>query len=548
MSEKGWPRDGVVTEWYEGALEDAYACRYPNLTAIFLETLSKLPGKEAFIFPAVGERYTYRQLDDAVKKAAASLIDSGVKKGDRVAMFLLGNPEFIISYLALARIGAVSVIINARLAADEVEYQLTDSGAKMIIAEADLWEKVEPLMDKLPGLERAFVSAAKSAGNALPFQSLLERPVPSYIDVEVDESDIISICYTSGTTGKPNGSIITHRNVVANALSAVSVFPRLLPEGYGIAELREMIALPMFHVTGLHTLFNLAMLGATAVVMPFFAANEVIDAMIAEKCNYFIGVTAMFWLLRMQPNYPDLVKAGHILSMFQGGSPMPPELGKLLLDDFPNAQIGNGFGMTETTSIGAGSILPPDLIIEHGASIGWPTPPTLFKAVDDDGNKVPQGKPGELLISGSGICRGYWNLPDKNAESFVVDKDGRRWHHSGDIVVVDEQGLYTIVDRKKDMVLRGGENIYCVEVENIISMHPKVFQVGVLGVPDAVLGEKVKAVIFPMPGQELTEDEVKDFCRGKLAEYKVPDFVVISPDPLPMNPGGKIMKLALRDM
>jgi acyl-CoA synthetase (AMP-forming)/AMP-acid ligase II len=204
--------------------------------------------------------------------------------------------------------------------------------------------------------------------------------------------------------------------------------------------------------------------------------------------------------------------------------------------------------MTETTSIGAGSILPPEEVLTRGSSIGWPTPPTLFKVVDEDMNEVGEGEAGELLISGAGVCRGYWNLPEKTRESFVVDEDGRRWHRSGDVVVKDAEGFFTIVDRKKDMILRGGENVYSVEVENLISMNPKVLQVGVIGVTDQVLGEKIKAVVFPMPGHNISTDEVKEFCRGKIADYKVPDFVVISDVPLPMNPGGKIMKDRLAEI
>ena len=168
--------------------------------------------------------------------------------------------------------------------------------------------------------------------------------------------------------------------------------------------------------------------------------------------------------------------------------------------------------------------------------------------VDESLREVPVGEPGELLISGAGVCRGYWNLPEKTQESFVIDEEGRRWHRSGDVVVLDEEGFYTIVDRKKDMILRGGENVYSVEVENLIIMNPKVLQVAVIGVPDQVLGEKIKAVVFPMPGHTITAEEIVDFCHGRIADYKVPDFVVISDTPLPMNPGGKIMKDRLRDL
>ncbi len=548
---EGWPRDGVIDEWFDGALERAYACRYRNLYSIFLDGLSKYPDKEIFVFPTLGERYTRRRLDEALRKVAASLIeDHGIGKGDRVAMILLNNPEFCVSYLAIAAAGGISVVINARLETEEIAYQLRDSGARLVIVERDLYERVKPLKGHLEGLEGIVVTGNEGVDGNPPFTSLLAREAPGHIGVEVDERDVCSICYTSGTTGKPKGSIITHRNVVANAMAQLSCMPFLIPDRYSMEEIykiKQMISVPLFHVTALHTLFNLCLLGAGAVVLPLFQADQVIESMIEEEVNFFVGVTAMFWLLRMQPNYPRLVEEGKVEVMFQGGSPMPPELGELMLRDFPHAKIGNGFGMTETTSIGAGSLLPPEEVIKRGSSIGWPTPPTLFKVVDENLREVPVGEPGELLISGSGVCRGYWNLPDKTRESFVVDENGRRWHRSGDVVVVDEEAFYTIVDRKKDMILRGGENVYSVEVENLILMNPKVLQAAVVGVPDQVLGEKIKAVVFPMPGHTITPEEVLEFCRGRIADYKVPDYVVISETPLPMNPGGKIMKDRLRE-
>ena len=552
MLRKGWPREGVIDEWFEGALETAYARRYPNLYAIFLEGLARFPDDEIFVFPTLGQRYTRRRLDEAVRKVAASLKDDcGVKKGERVAMILLNNPEFCISYLAIAAVGAISVVINARLETEELAFQLRDSGSRLVIVENSLYERVQPLRGKLDNLEIFVTTGDEGVDGTMPFTGLMARETPSHVCVEVSERDICSICYTSGTTGRPKGSVITHRNVATNAQALLSCMPYLIPEKYtldDIYQIKQMISVPLFHVTALHTLFNLCLLGAGAVVLPVFQADQVIESMVEEQVNFFVGVTAMFWLLRMQPNYHKLVEAGNIEVMFQGGSPMPPELGELMLKDFPDAKIGNGFGMTETTSIGAGSLLPPEEVIRRGSSIGWPTPPTLFKVVDERLQEVPVGEPGELLISGAGVCRGYWNLPDKTSESFVVDAEGRRWHRSGDVVVQDEEGFYTIVDRKKDMILRGGENVYCVEVENLIMMNPKVLQVAVVGVPDQVLGEKIKAVVFPMPGHSITPEEVMEYCRGKIADYKVPDYVVVSDTPLPMNPGGKTVKDRLRDL
>ena len=332
----GWPRDGVIDEWFEGALETVYARRYPNLTAIFAESLRAYGDDEIFIFPARGERYTRRRLDLAVRKAAASLIeDYGIEKGDRVAMVLLNNPEFCISYLAIAAVGAISVVVNARLEAEELCFQLRDSGARALIVEAELYERVRPLRERLEELKTVVVTGNEGINGCPPFTTLLAREAPACIGVEVNERDACSICYTSGTTGRPKGSIITHRNVVANAMAQLSCMPYLLPEGYGvedISQIKQIISVPLYHVTALHTLFNLCLLGAGAVVYPVFQADEVIESMVAEEVNYFVGVTAMFWLLRMQPNYARLVEAGHLELMFQGGSPMPAELGELMHD------------------------------------------------------------------------------------------------------------------------------------------------------------------------------------------------------------------------
>ena len=355
-----------------------------------------------------------------------------------------------------------------------------------------------------------------------------------------------NIIYTSGTTGKPKGCPFTNRNIITNAINGLNCFSKGI--GKRIEDLRQMITVPLFHVTGSHTQMNMALMGATSVVLLEFKAAECIDAMIEEKINFFVGVTAMLLLMRVQPNYPKLVELGLLEGMGQGGSPLPPDLGEAVLEDFPKMRFINVFGLTETTSIAAASFLPPDEIIERGSAVGVPIGPTKYKIVDEQLHEVPEGQPGELVISGAGVCKEYWNAPEKTKEAFFTGEEGRRWLRTGDIAVVDDKGLYNIVGRLKDMIVRGGENVYCVELENLVFMDYRVSQAGVAGVPDEVLGEKIKAVIFPKPEQTVTADEIKDYCRERIAEYKVPDYVVITDRPLPVNPGGKLIKPELKKM
>jgi len=229
---------------------------------------------------------------------------------------------------------------------------------------------------------------------------------------------------------------------------------------------------------------------------------------------------------------------------------MPPELFKQLFEDFPEARVGNGYGFTEGASQGWLMFMAGDWdrLIAKAGSVGGTLGNTMLRIVDTDLTDVPRGETGEILAASPGISPGYWNLPGETAKSFIVDDEGRRWFRTGDLGYIDDDGYTFLVDRAKDMICRGGENVYCVELENLISQHAKVMEVGVVGVADNVLGEKIKAVIYPLPGATLTEEEIKDFCRNRIARYKIPDYVVFTNQMLPKNPGGKLIKQELKSM
>lgn len=550
MGSPCWPGEGIVDEWFEGRLERTYSTRYQNLAGIFLEGLSIDPDGEIFFFPETGERYSRVRFAEEVQRLAFSLgHELGVGRGERVAIILPNGPELCVSYLASAWIGAVSVVMSPRLGGEEIAFQLRDSGAVATIVDRERWERLKDVFRRVGNL-KSVVVVGGGPEEGLSYEGLMARGKTGIPPVPSGEGELCSILYVAGSAGRLRGAMITHRNVSINALCLRDLMPKISPGIGGLEDfprLKAMICLPLYHVTGLHTLLNLCFLGGRAVVMPSFRAESVIDWMIREEVNFFVGVTAMFWLMRGQPSYSLLREKGCLKVIYQGGASMPPELGRVLTEDFPGAVVGNGYGMTETASIAAGSLLPPGKALEKGGSIGLPTPPTLFRVVDDDLRELPPGVPGELLISGAGLCRGYWRTSEGMDRAFITDGDGRCWIKTGDLVVRDEDGYYTVVGRKKDMILRGGENVYSAEVENVLLSNPCILQAAVVGVPDPILGEKIKAVVVPMPGHQVFPEEVRDFCRGKIADYKVPDVVVVSRDPLPMNSWGEVEKDALRE-
>ncbi len=545
-----WPKTGVVTVRYEEEIQDVWACRYGSLTELAKEGVARFGDREMWFFPDFNLRWTFNEFDTVVNNVAYGLYETyGIRKGDRVAVMATNIPEAFVSYLALSQIGAVSVIINARLAAGEAERQFEDAGCKAAIIEGALWERVKAIAGKLPGLEHIFVTGKEGGAGAVSFSELMETKAPREILVDVSERDVCSLIYTSGTTGRPKGTITLHKAVVNNAMNGISLMEGAFAAGDRPEDVKQLIVTPFFHVTTLHTLVNNALMGSTSVVLSTFKADQAIDVMIDERVASLPIVTAMYWLFKLQPRYPELVKAGALKYITQGGSPMAPEMCTQLAEEFPDAKIANGYGFTEGASIGWLLLMAGnwDEILAKPGSVGGPLGNSRMRIVDDQRRDVPRGEPGEILASSPGISPGYWNLPEETREAFFMDGEGRRWFRSGDVGYMDEDGYTFIVDRIKSMICRGGENVYSVELENLLSQHPKVMEAGVVGVPDRVLGEKIKAVIWPIPGEKLTEEEVKDFCKGRIAEYKVPDYVVFTELPLPRNPGGKILKAELKD-
>jgi len=465
-----------------------------SLTAMFEATLARVPDGEALV-ELGGDRVTYRQLWDRAARVAGGLRAAGVHRGDRVGIRLGNGNGWAYAFWGIQMLGAVAVPVNTRFAESEIEYVVTDSGACYV------FEPGEALPDGDPIVER-----------------------------DAGPSDLAAIFYTSGTTGFPKGAMTTHENFMSNCETCKRVI------GFtGEEEVRNLISVPMFHVTGCNSqLLITMMMAGTTVIMPTFEIQAFLHAVEEERINVLTSVPAVFWLAMNQPNFGDF-DVSHVRWATYGGAPTPPDVIARLRTSFPNALLGNGFGLTETSSVS--TFLPDEYCEQRPETVGFTAPVVEVDLAGVD----PATDVGELLIRGQNVVAGYWNKPEQTAETFV---DG--WLHTGDLARVDDDGFVQIVDRMKDMVNRGGENVYCVEVENALIQHPDVFEVAVMGVPDPMMGEKVGAVVVLQPGARVDAQGLRDWAMQQIADFKVPQFVALRDEPLPRNPGGKVLKPVLR--
>jgi acyl-CoA synthetase (AMP-forming)/AMP-acid ligase II len=479
--------DGVLH--YEGLPE--------TVLELLRNAVDAVPDREALV-EVGGRRLTYGELWDRAARIAGGLVSEGVKRGDRVAIRFGNGVDWCLAFTGTLMAGAVVVPINTRFAEPEVEYVLGDAGAKVALGPH------RPLPDAVP-----------------------------YVCEDLHEADTGALWYTSGTTGFPKGAVMTHENFVATAESTKRhrAFGGRAQDG-GI---RGLISVPLFHVTGCNAqLIALWLIEGTAVIMAEFDVQMFLRTIVDERIDSMTTVPAIYWYAMHQENFRDF-DLSHLGWASYGGSPMAPQQVEEMRNAFPNARLGNGFGLTESAA--AATYLPHEWALERAETVGFAAPPVELDLAD-----VEESGAGELLIRGPNVVNGYWNNPHATAAAFV---DG--WLHSGDVATIDDDGFVTVVDRVKDMINRGGENVYSVEVENALAAHPKIYEVAVVGVPDTMMGEKVGAIVVPRPGQTLTPEDVVDFAKGRLADFKIPQFISMRTDPLPRNPGGKVLKRDLRD-
>jgi long-chain acyl-CoA synthetase len=454
-------------------------------------------------------------------------------------------PEWSVGFWAAACAGAIVVPLNAWWTGDELAYGLGDSGTKVFIADFERWERVAPQLDALP-VERVVIAKTQAPARTESLESIAEAGADELPDVAIAPDDDATIFYTSGTTGEPKGALGTHRNICTNLFNLVYAAQS---RGVGAAAASQrgdaprptqLLSVPFFHVTGCHsTLVPTLAFGSKLVLMYRWNAERALELIERERITSFGGVPTMVWQVLESPDFAKR-DTSSVQSIGYGGAPAPPELVKRIKEHFPTVSPGNGYGMTETSSLAVGN--GGEDYLRKPESVGRPSPVNDIMIADEAGNEVATGDLGEVCMRGPNVVEGYWNKPEATAETF---RDG--WLHSGDIGRVDDEGFLFIVDRAKDMVIRGGENVYSVEIEGVLYEHPAVSEAAVIGIPHRVLGEEVAAVVKRVPGAEVSEDELKEHVAQRLAAFKVPVRIWIGDDDLPRNPAGKILKRELRE-
>jgi acyl-CoA synthetase (AMP-forming)/AMP-acid ligase II len=430
---------------------------------------------------------------------AGGLRGLGVERGDRVAIHMPNGIDWVLAFFGAQMLGATVVPVNTRFTAEEVAYVVRDSGAK--------------------------------------FTFTAQTPLPQGEAVSIDDlepEDLAAIFYTSGTTGFPKGAMTSHRNFLTNSENAFRCLSVDRAEGPDISTL---VSVPLFHVTGCNSqLIPVLQFGGRVEILSGPLDFEGFFRAVGEHgVNQLVSVPAIYHAVVRHPAFADL-DVSRVRWISYGGAPIAESLVHRIMEAFPNARVGNGFGLTETSSLT--SFLPHEEAAEHADSVGFAMP------VDDLAIDQPDAETGvgELLVRGPNVVQGYWNKQEATAEAFV---DG--WLHTGDLARIDEDGLLYIVDRKKDMINRGGENVYSIEVENALAGAPGVGEAAAVGVPDEMMGEKVGAVIVAGGGSQLDVAAVIEYCRANLADFKVPQYVAVRKDALPRNPGGKLLKAQLRE-
>lgn len=496
-------------------------------------------------------RLTFGEHNAQARQVAVALDALGVRNGDRVALLTANTIEWVVMFWACAGMGAAAVPLNAWWKAEELDFALRDSAAKVLICDAKRWAIVRDIVETIPTLEHVFVLGLDAPdGMARPGLELLEPEDPgTLLDVPVDEDDILAILYTSGTTGKPKGATITHRQALANlmnlALSSHASAAMGKGEKRSEHQAAALLIVPLFHVTGTCSTMMVAYAGGSKLVlMPpgAFNADHAMATIEREKVSSMGGVPTVMWRIVEADNFADY-DLSSVTRIGYGGAPAAPELVERIKVCFPQVRdsLSTAYGLTESASVA--TAISGDDYFARPDSVGRPVPTVEAMVIDADGNPAPAGSTGELALRGPTIMmRGYWNRPDANEAVFLPGG----WFRTGDIARIDDEGFVYLVDRAKDMIIRAGENIYCVEVEHILFEHPDVLDAALVGVPHRTLGEEVKAVVQMRTGSTATVEDLRAHCSVHLASFKVPEYVEFRDTPLPRNPAGKILKQLLR--
>jgi long-chain acyl-CoA synthetase len=537
---------GIPTRVYKNAP--------PHLRAV-LDQSRQWDDREILVYE--GERLTYGDHYRAVSALSRVLTERyGLKKGDRAAIAMRNFPEWSIAFWAAIAIGAVVTPLNAWGTGDDLSYGISDSEAKVAIVDAERLERLRPYLSHLalaglvavrtPADQLGSAEALEALiGPPSQYKSLPDTPPP---DNGIQPEDDATIFYTSGTTGRPKGALGTHRNIMTNLINVgYGTYRAMLRRGEAIPEpdpnapqRTMLLPVPFFHVTGCHSVLVPTMAaGGRLILIHRWNPEHALELVEKERINAVTGVPAMMWQLLESPDFTrrDL---SSLDGLTYGGAAAAPELTHRIRKIFPNFFPGQGYGATETSSVATANAAED--YQRKPESVGLPPPVNDIMIADENGKEVPRGENGEIWIKGPNVVKGYWNKPEATAAAFT---DG--WYHTGDVGTMDDEGFVFVKDRIKDMLIRGGENIYCVEIEGALFTHPAVMDAAVVGIPDKVLGEVVGAVVRLKPGKTVSAEELKAHVGKLLSAYKVPVMIDIRTEDMQRNASGKILKNVLRE-
>lgn len=544
----------VTTSMVRGVAIKTFAAAPANMRQLW-EMSAAHADKDYLVYE--DERYTYAEVHAMVRKLAAFLVDNGATRDTRVALAMRNYPEWVVGYWACVSIGAAAVGMNAWWTATEMEYALGDSDPVVFIGDDERLERLAQLAER-PSMRVVSVRSARTVGpRCVTWDEVMNAPDPGALpNVDIDPDDDATIFYTSGTTGFPKGAQLTHRGSVANIFNIIAMTTATamaeqkaiaagdVPAPTSVAEPRPpvfMAPTPLFHVTACNCILHPATIAGAKVVMTYkWDPGRTLELIEREKVTNFSGVPTMSRELLMHPDWSKR-DTSSLQGMGGGGAAVQPDLVQKIAGALKSGQPSTGYGMTETHGIITAN--SARWYLAKPASCG-PVVPTLeAKLVDEEGNDLAPGPDtvGVLCVKGAIVIKGYLNRAEATAESI---KDG--WLNTGDIARIDEDGFVFLIDRAKDMVIRGGENVYCSEVEAAIYVHDAVAEAAVFGIPDERLGEEVAAAIVLAPGKSLTEEELRGFLAVSLAKHKIPSKVWFRTEPIPRNANGKFVKRELR--
>ncbi len=492
---------------------------------------AKNPDREALVFE--GKRFSYREFDARTNRLANALLGRGFAKGDKFAQLLFNCNALVESYVGVAKAGGISVPLNFRLKAGEILYQLENSDSKALLFGEEFAPVVDEIHEKMPHLVY-FCEGVHIPDFARPYEELLAEGGEEYPEVVVLDDDPAFIMYTSGTTGKPKGAVLTHKNQLMNVINCLFEVSKELS---WLEHERVQFVAPLFHEAALALALVTLYVSGTLFILRFFEPEKLIKQIEEESITvtFMPPVMSTFLLNSVEVSNYDTSSLRILLS---GAAILPTETRRQINRAFPHVHLFDAFGQTEMSPVT--TLLKPSQAADHPASVGQAVINVEIKVVDDDDNEVPVGEVGEIVYRGPTVMKEYYKDPAATAEAL---RGG--WFHSGDMVRMDEDGFVYVVDRKKDVIISGGENIYPAEIEDVLYRHPKILEAAVIGVYDQVWGESVMAVVVPKPGETLTKEEVVDWCAQHLAGYKKPKYVEFM-EALPRNAAMKVVKGELR--